>query len=346
MRATTRGLRAPVLGGLAALAAWAGSPAPAEAQSIVERIRARGFVQCGASTGVPGLSRADEGGVWRGMDSDVCRAAAVAIFGDKDRIRFTPLVTAARLPALQTGEIDVLSRTTTWTYSRDAAVRFVTTTIYDGDAILYRKRLNVRSMRDFDGATFCVTGGGGLPAQKLTAIEETNRITLRRVVFENPTQARDAYMSGRCDAYITDGTAAAGARATIARNPDEHEMMPVDTRPEPLGIAVPRGDDRWFDIVRWSFFALLWAEERGITAANAEEMARTGDREVRRVLGEEGFGRPLGLDDRWVLNVIRQLGNYGEMWERNLGNGSPLRLARNRNALWRDGGLMISPPWD
>jgi general L-amino acid transport system substrate-binding protein len=319
---------------------------PAEAQSIVDRIRARGFVACGASTGVPGLSRADEQGVWRGIDSDICRAAAVALFGDRERIRFTPLVTAARLPALQTGEIDVLSRTTTWTYSRDAAVRFVATTIYDGDAILYRKRLNVRSLRDFDGATFCVTGGGGLPAQKLTAIEETHRITLRRVVFDNPTQARDAYMSGRCDAYITDGTAAAGARATIARNPGEHEMISVDTRPEPLGIAIPRGDDRWFDIVRWSVFALVWAEEKGITSANVEEMSRTGDREVRRVLGEEGFGRPFGLDDRWVFNIIRQLGNYGEIWHRNLGDGSPMRLARGRNALWRDGGLMFSPPWD
>lgn len=339
-------MRKLMIAGLAALAAATALPAPTMAQTIVERIRARGFVQCGASTGVPGLSRADEQGVWRGIDSDICRAAAIALFGDRERIRFTPLVTAARLPALQTGEIDILSRTTTWTYSRDAAVRFVAATIYDGDAIMFRRRLNVRSLRDFDGATFCVTGGGGLPAQKLTAIEQQHQITLRRVVFENPTQARDAYMSGRCDAYITDGTAAAGARATIARNPEEHELIPVDNRPEPLGVAIPRGDDRWFDIVRWSIHALFWAEEHGITAANVEERARNGDREVRRVLGEEGFGRPLGLDDRWVLNIIRQLGNYGEIWDRNLGQGSPMRMERGRNALWRDGGLMFSPPWD
>ncbi len=321
-------------------------PGQLAAQSVVDKIKQRGYVQCGASTGVPGLSRADERGVWRGIDSDICRASAVAVFGDKEKIRFTPLVTAARLPAIQTGEIDILSRTTTWTYSRDAAVRFVAATIYDGDAILFRKSLNFKDMRDFNGATFCVTGGGGLPAQKLSALEETAKITLRRVVFENPTQARDAYMAGRCDAYITDGTAAAGARATIATNPGDHELVSIDNRPEPLGVAIPRGDDRWFDIVRWSIFALFWAEENGITAANASEMAKSGNREVRRVLGEDGFGRPLGLDDKWVLNIVTQLGNYGEIWHRNLGDGSPMRLPRGKNALWSDGGLMFSPPWD
>jgi len=330
----------------AALLAGGLAPAAAQAQSVVEKIRQRGYVQCGASTGVPGLSRADERGVWRGIDSDICRAAAVAVFGDKEKIRFTPLLTAARLPAIQTGEIDILSRTTTWTYTRDAAVRFVAATIYDGDAILFRKSLNVKAMRDFDGATFCVTGGGGLPAQKLTALEAATKITLRRVVFENPTQARDAYMAGRCDAYITDGTAAAGARATIATNPAEHELTSIDNRPEPLGVAIPRGDDRWFDIVRWSIFALYWAEENGVTAANAAEMAKSGNAEVRRILGAEGFGRPLGLDDKWVLNIITQLGNYAEIWDRNLGEGSPMRLERGKNALWRDGGLMFSPPWD
>jgi general L-amino acid transport system substrate-binding protein len=332
----------------ALVAAMAGGllPGGVAAQSVVDKIKQRGYVQCGASTGVPGLSRADERGVWRGIDSDICRAAAVAVFGDKDKIRFTPLVTAARLPALQTGEIDILSRTTTWTYSRDAAVRFVAATIYDGDAILFRKSLDVKNLQSFDGATFCVTGGGGLPAQKLSALEASAKITLRRVVFENPTQARDAYMAGRCDAYITDGTAAAGARATLASNPNEHELTSIDNRPEPLGVAIPRGDDRWFDIVRWSIFALIWAEEFGVTASNAAEMAKTGSSEVRRILGGDGFGRPHGLDDKWVLNIISQLGNYGEIWDRNLGDGSPIRLPRGKNALWRDGGLMFSPPWD
>jgi general L-amino acid transport system substrate-binding protein len=332
------------LGGLAG----AGMPLPAEAQSIVERIRARGHVQCGASTGVPGLSRADENGVWRGFDSDICRAFAVALLGDRERIRFTPLVTAARLPALQTGEIDVLSRTTTWTYSRDAAVRFVATTLYDGEAIIHRTALNIRDVRDFNGMTFCVTGGGNLGEKSLTELEQKYRISVRRVTFENPQQTRDTYLAGRCDAYITDGTAAAGVRATLARNPNEHAIFVVPGEPpEPLGVAIPRGDDRWFDIVRWSIFAMIWAEENGITSGNVEEKARTADDKTRRILGAlPGIGRPLGLDDRWVFNVIRQIGNYGEVFERNLGSGSPMGLPRGLNALWSQSGLMISPTWD
>jgi general L-amino acid transport system substrate-binding protein len=340
-------MRNLILAGATLFASALATP-PAEAQSIVERIRARGFVQCGASTGVPGLSRADEQGVWRGFDSDICRAFAVALLGDREKIRFTPLITAARLPALQTGEIDVLSRTTTWTYSRDAAVRFTATTLYDGEAIISRTALNVREPKDLDGLTFCVTGGGNLGERSLTELEEKHRIRVRRVTFENPQQTRDTYLAGRCDAYITDGTAAAGVRATLARNPNEHSIMIVPGEPpEPLAVAVPRGDDRWFDIVRWSIFAMIWAEEHGITSANVEEHARTGDARVRRMLGATpGIGRPLGLDDRWIFNVIRQVGNYGEVFERNLGGGSPMGLPRGLNALWNQGGLMISPTWD
>lgn len=324
------------------------APGVVQAQSLVSKIQARGYVSCGASTGVPGLSRADENGVWVGFDSDICRATAVALFGDKDKIRFVPLITAARLPALQTGEIDVLSRTTTMTYTRDAAVRFTAITLYDNDAILSWKKIGAESIEDFDGATFCVTGGGNLSEKSLTELEAAYKIKVQRVVFESPQQTRDSYLAGRCDAYITDGTAAAGARASVAKNPEEHALMPLaEHAPEPLAVAIPRGDDRWFDIVRWSIFALWWAEENGITSANVDEMAKSEDMNIQRVLGGvEGFGTPLGLDDKWVYNIIKQLGNYGEIWDRNLGEDSPLKLERKFNALWKDGGLMFSPPWD
>lgn len=333
-------------GGIALAAA--GLPAGgAQAQSIVDKIKQRGHVVCGASTGVPGLSRPDEKGVWTGIDAEICRAFAVAMFGDKEKIRYVPLVTAARLPALQTGEIDVLSRTTTWTYTRDAAVRFVATTLYDNDAVLFHKALGVKTFKDFDGATFCVTGGGNLAEKELTKLEQEHKFKAKRVVFESPQQTRDTYLAGRCDAYITDGMAAAGTRANVAKNPEEHDILLIEGHPEPNGIAIPRGDDRWFDIVRWSVNALIWAEDHGITQANVDEQLKSGDKEVQRVLGAvEGFGKPLGLDDKWVYNIIKQLGNYGEIWDRNIGKDSPLKLERKYNALYSDGGLMFPPPWD
>lgn len=343
------GLKVGILGGAAlALAASMPGGAGAQAQSVVDKVKQRGYVSCGASTGVPGLSRADEKGVWRGFDSDVCRAFAVALFGDKDKIRFVPLVTAARLPAIQTGEIDVLSRTTTVTYTRDAAVRFTAITLYDNDAILSWKKLNIKGIKDFDGATFCVTGGGNLSEKSLTELEAEYKIKVKRVVFESPAQTRDSYFAGRCDAYITDGTAAAGAKVSVAKNPDEHDLMALaEHAPEPLGVAIPRGDDRWFDIVRWSIFALWWAEDHGVTSANVDEKLTTGDKNVQRVLGAvAGFGKPVGLDDKWVYNIIKQVGNYGEIWDRNLGKDSPIKLERKLNNLYKNGGLMFSPPWD
>lgn len=320
----------------------------ATAQSLVDKIKQRGYVSCGASTGVPGLSRADENGVWRGFDSDVCRAFAVALFGDKDKIRFVPLVTAARLPAIQTGEIDVLSRTTTVTYTRDAAVRFTAITLYDNDAILSWKKLNLKQIKDFEGASFCVTGGGNLSEKSLTELEAEYKIKVKRVVFESPAQSRDSYFAGRCDAYITDGTAAAGAKVSVAKNPDDHDLMALtEHAPEPLGIAIPRGDDRWFDIVRWSIFALWWAEDNGVTSANIDEKLKSGDKNVQRVLGAvAGFGKPVGLDDKWVYNIIKQVGNYAEIWDRNLGKDTPIKLERKFNNLYKNGGLMFSPPWD
>lgn len=321
----------------------------ASAQSILEKVRQRGFVSCGASQGVPGLSRPNERGEWLGFDSDVCRAVAVAVFGDRTKARFVPLNAAQRLPAIQTGEIDVLSRTTTWTFSRDMAVRFVATTIYDNDALLVRRSANVRTANDLNGLTVCLQGGGSLTEQAIDEMEEEHTgVKMRRVYFDSTIQARDAYFAGRCDTYVTDGLAAWGQRASTARNPEEHQVFYVGHSTEPNGLAIPRGDDKWFDIVRYAANVLIWAEDEGITQANVDELLRTTKKsEVKRVLGgEPGWGRIIGLDDKWAYNIIKQLGNYGEIWERNLGQGSPLKAERKFNRLYKNGGLMFPVPFN
>lgn len=318
---------------------------PVAAQQILDKVKQRGYVSCGASQGVPGLSRPDEKGVWTGFDSDVCRAVAVAVFGDKEKARFVPLNAAQRLPAIQTGEVDVLSRTTTWTFSRDMAVRFVATTLYDSDAILIRKVMNVKAPKDLGGITVCMQGGGSLVEQALDGVEEEHKIKIKRVYFDSTIQARDSYFAGRCDSYVTDGLAAVGQRASAAKNPDEHEIVYVGHKAEPNAVAVPRGDDKWFDIVRYSINVLIWAEDNQVTQANVDGKLKTGSPEVQRILGAEpGWGKIIGLDDKWAYNIIKQLGNYGDLWDRNLGKDSPLRAERKLNNLYKAGGLMFAVP--
>ncbi len=327
----------------AAVATAALTSGTAQAQSIADKVRERGYVSCGASQGVPGLSRPDDQGVWTGFDVDNCRAVAAAVMGDSKKAQFVPLNAAQRLPALQTGEIDVLSRTTTWTYTRDSAVRFVAINLVDGDAIMIRKALNVETAADLDGLTICLQGGGSLVENALDLIEQNNAVQVERVYFDSTILARDAYFGGRCDGYMSDGFAIAGQRASVASSPDEHAIFYSGATTEPLALAVPRGDDRWFDIVRYAFNAMVWAEDRGITSQNVDEIAaNTTDAETRKALGAEpGIGEPLGLDDKWVYNVIKQVGNYGEVFSRNLGEGSPLKAERRLNALPSDGGILF-----
>lgn len=319
----------------------------AQAQSAtLDRIKSRGYVTCGASQGVPGLSRPDEKGYYRGFDSDICRAFAAAILGDREKARYVPLNAGQRFLALQTGEIDILPRTSTITYSRDMAVRFVQIYQYDGDAVLVRKKDNIKTGKDLNNKTVCLQGGGSLTENALLETEAEYKVKIKKVYFDSTIQARDAYFAGRCDGYITDGTAAAGARATVAKNPDEHIFFRVGHMAEPNGVVIARGDDKLFDIVRWTLNALVWAEAQGITSANVERLAAGGSPEQKRVLGGTGFGKTIGLADKWVFNVIRQVGNYAELWDRNLGKDSPLKLSRGLNALWRDGGLYHPYPWD
>lgn len=330
-----------------AMTGLSSSAGDAAAQTVVNKIKERGYVSCGASQGVAGLSRPDEKGYYRGFDSDICRAFAVAILGDKDKIRYVPLNAGQRFPALQTGEIDILSRTSTITYSRDAVVRFVWINLYDTDGLLVRRADKITEPRLLEGKTVCLQGGGSLTEKAIEETEEEFGIAMKKVYYDTTIQARDAFFGGRCDSYVTDGTAAAGQRASVAKNPADYDIIKVGNSAEPNGVAVARGDDQLFDVVRWTMNALFWAEANGITSQNIDEKLASSNSDVKRVLGaESGFGKPLGLEDKWVYNVIKQMGNYAEIWDRNLGKDSPLKVERGLNALWSDGGLNYPFPWD
>lgn len=314
---------------------------------MVGKIKARGELVCSGSQGIPGLSRPDEKGVWRGFDSDICRAIAATVLGDAQKVRFVPLNAAQRLPAVQTGEIDVLSRTSTITFTRDMAIRFVATTLYDGDVIVTRKADNITELPKLNGRTVCMQGGGSLVETALDEIEERYKITLKRVYFDSTITARDTYFAGRCDAYVTDGLAAQSQVRTVARDPADHVLTYAGDAIEPNGIAIQRGDDQFFDVVRWTVNVLIWAEKNGITQANVDEQARSGNPSVRRVLGgNPAFGRAMGVDPKWAYNVIKQVGNFGEIWDRNLGSGTPILADRRLNKLYSDGGLMFPLPWE
>lgn len=330
-----------------ALGACGGGGTATTVSGAVGKIQARGHLNCSGSQGIPGLSRPDEKGVWRGFDSDVCRAFAAALLGDAKKVQFTPLNAAQRLPAVQTGEIDILSRTSTITFTRDMAVRFVTVTLYDSDAVLVRKSLGLKGPGDLGGKTVCMQGGGSLVENALNEVEEEYKIKMNRVYFDSTITARDTYFAGRCDAYVTDGLAARSQLVTVAKNPAEHDLIFIGKSVEPNGIAISRGDDRLFDVVRWTVNLLLWAEKNGVTQANVDEQVKTGTPEIKRVLGETGtYGKTLGLDPKWAYNVIKQVGNYGEIWDRNLGTGTPIKAERRYNRLYTDGGLMFPLPWD
>lgn len=335
---------AVAFGALTAAAAFAQEQ---QAGGTLAGIRAKDYVQCGASTGVAGFSLPDDQGKWTGFDVDFCKALAAAVLGDADKVRFTPLTSQQRLLALQSGEIDVLSRTTTWTLQRDAGagLDFATPTYYDGQGFIVRKELGVTSVEELDGGTICVSAGTTLE-RNLADWFRANGLTYNPLVFSSTNEAREAYLNGRCDSYTSDRAAVAATRATLAANPDDHVILPDVISREPLTPAVRQNDSAWFDIVRWTVFALVEAENLGITQANVDEMLSSDNPAVQRLLGvTPGNGQALGLDEKWAYNIIKQVGNYAEIFERNLGQGSPLQLDRGLNALWRDGGLMYPMPF-
>ena len=326
-----------------ALSVSAGSAA------TLDDVKAKGELSCGVHTGLQGFAAPDDQGNWKGFDSDFCRAVAAAIFGDPGKVRFVPTNATERFPALQSGEIDLLARNTTWTLGRDTSLgfNFIGTNYYDGQGFMINaaKLPGINSALQLSGAAICVQTGTTTELN-LADFFRANNMQYNPVVFQGFDETNAAYEAGRCDAYTTDQSGLYALRLTLA-NPDEHVVLPEIISKEPLGPAVRHGDDQWFDVVKWTLFALLNAEELGITQANVEEMKNSTNPEIRRVLGQEDnstVGTVLGLDNDWVVNVITGVGNYGEMFERNLGQESPLKIARGLNQLWTKGGIQYAPP--
>ncbi len=328
----------------AAPPAAAPAAAPAVTGNTLDAIRARGTLVCGVSTGLAGFSLPDSQGNWRGFDVDYCRAIAIALFNDPTKVRFVPTTAQVRFTALQSGEVDILSRNSTFTLSRDTSLGFDFAAInfYDGQGFIVKRSLNVANARALDGATVCVQPGS-TTEQNLADWSRSARVQIRPVVIERLEDNIAAYNAGRCDAYTTDISGLASVRAT-QQNPNDHVILPDVISKEPLGPLVRHGDQRFTDLVRWIHFGLLSAEEFGITAANVGTLANDPRPEVQRIIGRTGeLGRMLGVDNAWMTNIIRTLGNYGEVFERNLG---PIGLQRGRNALWTTpGGLQYSPPF-
>lgn len=318
----------------------------AHAGKTVDEIRARGQLACGVSTGVAGFSAADSKGEWRGMDVDFCRALAAAVLKDARKVRWSPLTSQQRFTALQSGEIDVLSRNTTWTLGRDAGQGLVYAgyMFIDGQGFLVHKRSGVTAARQLNGAEICVQTGT-TTEKNLAEFARANGIQFKTLMFENLRAVLKAFFSRRCQAFTADASALASIRANDSGKPEDYVVLPDHISKEPLGPVVRRGDEDWFALVRWAIFALLEAEELGITQANADEMRKSADPAVQRLLGvSEDVGKPLGLDREWVYRMLKAVGNYGEIFERNVGPTSLLQLPRGVNALPRDGGVMYSPP--
>lgn len=312
----------------------------------LETVRKRDVLNCGVNTGLAGFSAPDARGRWIGLDADFCRAVAAAVFGDGEKVRFVPLNAKERFTALQSGEIDLLSRNTTWTMSRDTALglNFTGTLYYDGQAFMVRKSRKLRSVDELKGATICVQTGT-TNELNLADYFETRGLTYKPLVFESLIHVLDAYRANRCDSFTTDSSQLIAERTRLP-DPDGHEILPGLISKEPLGPVVRQGDAVWSNIVRWTLFLLINAEELDITQANVKDMRTASPSpEVRRILGANStFGSAIGLSDDWAVAVIKTIGNYGEAFERNLGQTSPLKIERGRNALWTNGGLMYAPP--
>ena len=321
--------------------------APAHAGKTLDAIKARGQLVCGVNTGLAGFSAADSQGNWSGLDVDVCRAIAAAILGDPTKVKWVPLNAQQRLTALQSGEIDILSRNTTWTLTRDASLglSFTGVTYYDGQGFMVPVKSNVKSAKQLKGQTVCVQSGT-TTEKNLTDYSRANNLGIKPVVFEKLEAATGAYFAGRCVAYTTDASGLASVRNKEAKVPAEHVILPELISKEPLGPVVRRGDDEFFAIAKWVVFGLVEAEEYGITQASVDKLlAESQDPVVLRILGKsEDTGKLLGLDKNWMVNALKAVGNYGEIFERNVGPKTALALPRGMNNLWNKGGIMYAPP--
>ena len=312
----------------------------------LDDVKAKGYLDCGVTTGLAGFASPDDKGEWAGFDVDFCRAMAAAVLGDPKAVKFTPTTGKTRFPALQSGEVDVLARNTTWTFSRDVDLgfEFVGVNYYDGQGFMIKADLGVKSALELDGASVCIQTGTTTELN-LADYFRANNMSFTPIVIEDNAEARQNYESGACDVYTTDRSGLAATRVVLA-NPDEHVVLPEIISKEPLGPLVRHGDNQWGDIARWTLNALITAEELGVTAANADEMKNSNNPEIRRLLGTEGsLGAMFGLDDEFAYRAIKATGNYSEIYERNIGPNTALGLARGVNALWTKGGILYSPPF-
>jgi general L-amino acid transport system substrate-binding protein len=331
----------------ASLLALMGSVAtPAFAGKTLDAIKSRGMLNCGVNPSLPGFAAADSQGNWTGLDVDVCKAVAATVLNDAAKVKWTPLNATQRFAVLQAGEIDILSRNTTWTLNRDASLglHFTGTTYYDGQGFMVTKKSKITSAKSLKGATVCVQSGT-TTEKNLNDYSKVNKLNIKPVVFDTQEATNKAYFAGRCQAYTTDASGLASVRNKEATNPDDHVILPDLISKEPLGPSVRRGDDEFFAIVKWVVYALIEAEEYGITQANVDQMKSSTDPVVQRILGtSEDTGKLLGLDKEWAYRAIKAVGNYGEMFERNVGPKSTLKLPRGLNNQWNKGGLMYAPP--
>jgi general L-amino acid transport system substrate-binding protein len=321
-----------------------GTAGVASAQTL-DRVKQRGTLSCGVNVGLAGFSAPDDKGNWTGFDVDYCRAIAAAVLGDATKVRFVPTTAKERFTALQSGEIDVLNRNTTWTLARDSSLglSFVGTNYYDGQGLMVKTALKVKSAKELDGATVCVQTGTTTELN-LADYFRVNKLAYKPVVFEKADEILQAYQAGRCDVYTTDASGLYAQRLQMQK-PDEHIVLPEIISKEPLGPSVRQGDSQWFTIVRWVHFALLNAEEAGITKGNVDKMLESTNPDVRRILGKEGeFGKGIGLANDWAFQIIKQVGNYGEIFDATVGAGSRINIARGQNNLWTKGGLQYAPP--
>ncbi|MCP5419521.1 MAG: amino acid ABC transporter substrate-binding protein [Gammaproteobacteria bacterium] len=317
----------------------------AQAGATLDAVKKKGFIQCGVSDGLPGFSYADDKGKFSGIDVDVCRAAAAALFGDAGKVKYTPLTAKERFTALQSGEIDVLSRNTTWTSTRDSALglNFTGITYYDGQGFMVNKKLGVKSAKELDGATVCIQAGTTTELN-LSDYFRANNMKYTPVTYDKSDESAKSLETGRCDVLTSDQSQLYAQRIKLA-TPDDFVVLPEVISKEPLGPAVRHGDDEWFDIVKWTLFAMVNTEEMGIDSKNVDEKLKSDNPDVKRLLGVEGDkGKDLGLPNDWVVQIVKQVGNYGEVFERNVGQGSPLKIERGLNALWSQGGLQYAPP--
>jgi general L-amino acid transport system substrate-binding protein len=334
-----RGLTAFLLAALAMPAMTVAQPSA----DTMGAIRARGSIACGVTPNTIGFASPDSRGMFQGLDADYCRALAAAVFGDPAKVSFVPTIAAQRFPALQSGEIDVSIRTTTWTLSREAALGFLFTGInfYDGNGFMVRKSLGVNTAKQLDGASVCLQQGSTTELN-VADFFRANNLRLNPVTFENVEEIRAAFIAGRCDVYASDTSTLAAFRVAQGANAENYTLLPEIFSKEPLGPSVRKGDAKWFDIVRWVHFALLTAEELGITQANAGSFADSTNPDIQRFIGKTGdLGQMLGLAPDWAVKVVRAVGNYGELWERHI---TPMGLPRGINNLWSHGGLQYAPP--